>query len=110
MKSNNVQAAHALPRYTLHTVPIHFQVEDEDASRRLTRQWQPFYQKDAPDGAAIKIELTVVDKAPAAPAMPMVSAGPDVTYFRQNDVLVVLFPGWGRLHVHLLLHRANSNF
>ena len=105
MKSNNVQAAHALPRYTLHTVPIHFQVEDEDASRRLIRQWQPFYQKDAPDEAAIKIKLSVVDKAPAAPDMPMVSAGPDVTYFRQGDMLVVLFPGWGSLRVNLASER-----
>lgn len=107
MESNNVQAQ-LHPLYTLHTTPIHFQVADEDAARRLARQWQPFSQKDAPDGTAIEIELTVVDKAPAAPDMPMVSTGPDVTYFRQDDVLVVLFPGWGSLRVHLIHERIQG--
>lgn len=78
--------------------------------RRLARQWQPFYRNEAPDEAAIEIALTVVDNAPAAPDMPVVSTGPDVTYFRQNDMLAALFPGWGRLHVHLTQEKIQGVF
>ena len=89
-----------LPPYTLHDIPINFQTEDEDAARRIDEQWRHFLG-DGPLGDAITVTLRITETAPAPPDLPAVSAGPDVTYFREGEQLSVLFPGWGRFDVQL---------
>jgi len=89
-----------IPLYTLHDIPIRFQTDDQGAAQRIQEQWRPFLGESA-SSEPIHIALSVTDAAPDAPAMPVVSAGPDVTYYRQGQRLVALFPGWGRFDVRL---------
>ncbi len=87
--------------YHLHTIPIHFQIEDALTARRLASQWTQFRARTATDAPPIHISLTTTDTAPPPPDTPAVSVGPDVSYYRQGDDLTVLFPGWGRFDVQL---------
>ena len=87
--------------YQLHTIPIHFDVEDALAIRRLTEQWRPFSARATVETPPIRVTLTVTETAPGPPPLPQISAGPDVSYFREGPHMAVLFPGWGRFDVHL---------
>ena len=87
--------------YLLHTIPIHFHVDDEAAARRLADQWRPFQQPSTPGTPPIKFRLTFTEDVIAAPDLPMISSGPDVTHFRQGERLVTLFHGWGRFDIQL---------
>jgi len=86
--------------YALHHIPIHFRVRDQDAARRIDEQWRPFRGDGARDDG-ITVTIRIVDAAPDPPAMPAVSAGPDVSYFRDGEQVAVFFPGWGRFDVRL---------
>jgi hypothetical protein len=96
-----------LPLYTLHDIPIRFQIDDEEAARRINEQWQPFLA-DGPLGEPITITLRITETAPGPPDLPAVSAGPDVSYFREGAQLAVLFPGWGRFDVQLDCDRVSG--
>lgn len=80
--------------YALHDIPIRFLVEDQNAARRIDEQWRSF-PMDVPRDGGITVTIRIVDAAPGLPAMPVVSAGPDVSYFRDDGQLTVFFPGWG---------------
>ena len=95
--------------YLLHSAPIRFHVEDADAAWRLAVQWRPF-QIDNPAETAdpIRFRLTLADRAPAAPHLPLLSSGPDVSYFRQGDHLAIQFHGWGRFDIDLKAERIEG--
>ncbi len=87
--------------YPLHDIPIQFQIDDADAQQRLDEQWAPFLARAETEAPPIQIVLSVAETAPGPPDLPLVSAGPDVRYFREGHRLSALFPGWGRFDVRL---------
>lgn len=87
--------------YPLHDIPIQFQIDDADAQQRLDEQWAPFLARAETEAPPIQIVLSVAQTAPGPPDLPLVSAGPDVRYFREGHRLSALFPGWGRFDVRL---------
>ena len=87
--------------FPLHGIPIQFSVDDVQAAERLAAQWRPFLAQPLVDAPPIRVTLSVEASAPGPPDMPQISAGPDVSYFREGPRLAALFPGWGRFDVQL---------
>ncbi|HID35256.1 MAG TPA: hypothetical protein EYP25_11960 [Anaerolineae bacterium] len=98
-----------LQTYLLHCTSICFHVEDADAARRLAEQWRPFQIANPTETTdPIRFRLTFVDASPAPPDSPLISSGPDVSYFRQGDHLAIQFHGWGRFDIDLKAARIEG--
>jgi hypothetical protein len=81
--------------YQLHDIPVTFRAEDMGLIARLDRYWRIFRTSEAA-GDGLHIQLQIEADAPAPPAGPPLSIGPDVSYYRQGERLSIYFPGWGR--------------
>ena len=88
--------------YSLHGVDIDFHTSDERIAARWRRQWAPFAKNlPATSGAPISVRLDMTTAAPPPPALPLVSQGPTVAYFRDGPHLTASFQRWGSYDIDL---------
>lgn len=95
--------------YFLHATPINFDIDDVLLGHRLQIYWRAFRGGPASDSPPVYVRLDVVDERPTPPQLPLVSAGPEVSYFLDGDLLVILYHNWARFDVQLSEERIEGS-